>query len=161
VTARAEEAVAAVASGGGFLVARCLFGGFDASVRWSLWGDWATCVLPFILFPILFYIQKFILLHKSIKLRRRLRPYCLKGKRGVRRFRNYVGDLEVHQYIHQGFVFLDVSVQSQHLWWLEFRLGEGGKTMLDGLWAPLYVCVGCGPLVWAVYYTSEPRVIFC
>jgi hypothetical protein len=82
VTAQAEEAVAAVASGGGFLVARCLFGGFDARVRWSLWGDWATCVQPFILFLVLFYFQKFILLHKSITLRRRLRPYRLKGKRG-------------------------------------------------------------------------------
>jgi hypothetical protein len=120
VTARAEEAVAAVASGGGFLVARCLFGGFDARARWSLRGDWATCALSFILFPILFYFHKFILLHKSIKLRRRLRSYCLKGKKGVRRLRNYVGDLEVRRYLHQGFIFLSVSVQSQHLWWLEF-----------------------------------------
>jgi ABC-type multidrug transport system permease subunit len=52
-TARAEEAVAAIASGGGFLVARCLFGGFDARVRWSLW------VIGPHVFSLLFYFLSF------------------------------------------------------------------------------------------------------
>jgi hypothetical protein len=68
------------AGGGGSWVVRSLV--FDARLRCGdcglirpqkmRWVKWVTCVLPFILFPFLFYFQKFILLHKSIKLRCRL-----------------------------------------------------------------------------------------
>jgi hypothetical protein len=68
------------AGGGGSWVVQSLV--FDARLRCGdcrlirpqkmRWVKWATCVLPFILFPFLFYFQKFILLHKSIKLRCRL-----------------------------------------------------------------------------------------